>query len=54
MNINELSYFPIGLLILEKEKNFHLKFINKYAMDLFNVDKNISFKEFLENKGIFS
>ena len=45
MNINELSYFPIGLLILEKEKNFHLKFINKYAMELFNIDKNIKIKQ---------
>ena len=40
---NDLDYFPIGLIIIEKENEnqFRIKMVNSYARKLLDLPKNL-------------
>ena len=55
---NDLDYFPIGLIIIEKENEnlFRIKMVNSYARKLLDLPKNLDinlFKERLEDYKIW-
>ena len=45
---NDLDYFPIGLIILEKENEFRIKMVNSYARKLLDLPKNVEINIFKE------